>query len=138
MRGIVSKHGTSTTMRFAHNALGNLPLWCLPSSLNAIWDLIRHGLTAGAGQPAHTTQAVRRTPEVTGIEVAWLPCCSTELNPCADLWRPQKRVVAANRVYPSLDEVAKRAVAWLTDLSAEIAALRLAGLHSSTFNWLFT
>lgn len=87
--------------------------------------------------PAPRTKAVRAALEAAGVEVAWLPFRSPELNPCEDLWRHLKRVVAANRVYPTLDELADRAVGWLDDLSAE-AALRLAGLRSSKFDWLGT
>jgi len=87
--------------------------------------------------PAHKTKAVRAALETAGIEVAWLPFRAPELNPCEDLWRHLKRVIAANRVYPSLDELAERAVTWLTDLSGE-TILRLAGLRSSKFNWLGT
>lgn len=72
-----------------------------------------------------------------GVTVAWLPFRSPELNPCADLWRHLKRLIAANRVYPTVDELAERAVEWLTGLTAE-QTRRLAGLLSSKFAWLST
>jgi hypothetical protein len=59
------------------------------------------------------------------------------LNPLEDLWRSLKAVVAANRVYKSVDELAERAVDYLDGLS-EDDVLRLSGLLSSKFNWLPT
>jgi hypothetical protein len=53
------------------------------------------------------------------------------------VWRELKRVVAANRAYATVDELAERAVRWLDDRSpADI--LRIAGLQSSKFDWLPT
>src|SRR3712207_9260851 len=46
-----------------------------------------------------------------------LPFRSPELNPLEDLWRSLKAVVAANRVYGSVDELAERAVDYLDGLS---------------------
>ena len=46
-------------------------------------------------------------------------------------------VVAANRRYPSVDEAASRAVAWLDGLTPE-ERLRRCGLRSTEFNWLPT
>jgi hypothetical protein len=48
-----------------------------------------------------------------------------------------KAVVAANRAYESVDELAERAVDYLDGLS-EDEVLRLSGLLSSKFNWLPT
>jgi transposase len=48
-----------------------------------------------------------------------------------------KAVVAANRVYDSVEELAERAVAYLDGLT-EDDVLRLSGLLSSKFNWLPT
>ncbi len=62
---------------------------------------------------------------------------SPELNPCEDLWRLLKAVIAANRAYASLEEEAERAVAWLDGLTNE-ARLRRCGLKSSKFLWLST
>jgi transposase len=87
--------------------------------------------------PPHHTRVVRQTTAEAGIELAWLPFRSPELNPCEDLWRQLKAVVAANRVYPSVDELAARAAAWLDGL-APADRRRLAGLRSSKFHWLPT
>jgi transposase len=87
--------------------------------------------------PAHHTRLVDTTAKEMGIELAWLPFRSPELNPCEDLWRQLKGQVAANRVYPSMDLLADHAVAWLKDLSAE-DVLRCSGLRSSKFEWLPT
>lgn len=87
--------------------------------------------------PAHKPTAVREALAAAGVTVAWLPFRAPELNPCEDLWRHLKRLIAANRVYPTVDDLAARAVAWLTGLTAE-QTRRLAGLTSSKFAWLFT
>lgn len=87
--------------------------------------------------PPHHTRLVRQAAEAAAVELAWLPFRSPELNPCEDLWRHLKRTVAANRVYPTLDDLAQRAQVWLDDLADE-DALRLAGLRSSKFDWLPT
>jgi hypothetical protein len=60
-----------------------------------------------------------------------------EVGPDEDLWRHLKRVVAANRVYPTVDELAARALPWLDRLpGADVR--RLAGLLSGKFDWLST
>jgi len=87
--------------------------------------------------PPHHTRAAREAAEAAGVEIAWLPFRSPELNPCEDLWRHLKARVAANRCYPDIDELAARAVAWL-DMLSHADALRLAALRSSKFQWLPT
>ncbi len=87
--------------------------------------------------PAHKTKPVQAALAATEIEVAWLPFRAPELNPCEDLWRHLKRVVAANRVYSTLDDLAEHAVTWLDDLSLD-TVLCYTGLGSSKFNWLPT
>ena len=87
--------------------------------------------------PSHHTHRARQAAEAARIELAWLPFRSPELNPCEDVWRRLKAVVAANRAYPSVDELAARATAWLDGLSPP-DVLRYAGLHSSKFDWLPT
>jgi hypothetical protein len=57
-----------------------------------------------------------------------------EVGPNEDLWRHRKRVVAATRAYPAIDELAARAVAWLDGLTPDDVR-RLADLHSSKFDW---
>jgi transposase len=87
--------------------------------------------------PPHHTRLVSSTAAAAGVELAWLPFRSPELNPCEDLWRPLKGEVAANRVYPSVDILAEHAMAWLQDLSPQ-EVLRRTGLRSSKFDWLPT
>ncbi len=87
--------------------------------------------------PPHHTRVVKAAATTAGIEIAWLPFRSPELNPCEDLWRHLKSEVAANRVYSSMEELAQRAAAWLDGLSNE-QALRCSGILSSKFDWLFT
>jgi transposase len=85
----------------------------------------------------HHTKVVREAAVSMGIEIAWLPFRSPELNPCEDLWRLLKAEIAANRVCSSVEELAERAVSWLDALSNE-QALRCSGLRSSKFSWLPT
>jgi transposase len=85
--------------------------------------------------PPHKTRAAREAAQAAGVEIAWLPFRSPELNPCEDLWRQLKRLVAANRVYPTIAELAERAVAWLDALAPD-DVLRACGLCSSKFHWL--
>lgn len=87
--------------------------------------------------PPHHTRAVRATAEEAGVELAFLPFRSPELNPCEDLWRHLKATVAANRAYPTVDALAERATTWL-DALAPADVLRLSGLRSSKFDWLPT
>ena len=94
-------------------------------------------LLAWDNAPPHHARAAREAAAGAGVEIAWLPFRSPELNPCEDLWRHLKAAVAANRAYPSVDELAARAVAWLDALSPA-DALRLAALSSSKCDWLPT
>ncbi len=87
--------------------------------------------------PPHHTRLARKTAEAMGITILPLPFRSPELMPCEDVWRPMKRVVAANRAYANVDELVQRGVAWLDDCSPD-GLLRIAGLHSSKFDWLPT
>jgi hypothetical protein len=87
--------------------------------------------------PPHKPHRVRDAALAVGIEGAFLPYRSPELNPCEDLWRGLKQEVAANRAYPSVDDLAGRAVAWLDGMSAD-ERLRRCGLRSSKFDWLPT
>ena len=108
----------------------------LVAALGAVRPGIRK-LLVWDNAPPHHTKVARNTAAATGVEVAWLPFRSPELNPCEDLWRHLKNVVAANRVYPTIDDLAARAVAWLDALVPD-DVLRLAGLRSSKFSWLVT
>jgi transposase len=87
--------------------------------------------------PSHQAKVARCAAEALGIEIVKLPFRSPELNPLEDLWRSLKAVVAANRAYESVEELAERAVDYLDELS-EDDVLRLSGLLSSKFNWLPT
>ena len=57
--------------------------------------------------------------------------------PPEDLWRGLKQVVAANRGYASMDELAERALAWL-DAMPDAKRRCRCGLDSSKFDWLPT
>ncbi len=87
--------------------------------------------------PPHQPTLVRQAAEAAGITRTFLPFRAPELNPCEDLWRLLKGVVAANRAYETVDALLDRALAWLDALTpAEIH--RRSGLASSKFNWLPT
>ena len=87
--------------------------------------------------PPHKPKRVQETAAAARIAIAWLPFRSPELNPCEDLWGHLKNEVAANRVYPELDGLAHHALSWLDGLS-RADRLRLAGLHSSKYQWIPT
>ena len=87
--------------------------------------------------PPHHPHRVRDAARDAGITLAFLPFRSPELMPLEELWRGLKAVVAANRCYPSLEELAERAVAWLDTMSDE-ERRRRCGLLSSKFDWLPT
>ena len=87
--------------------------------------------------PPHKPLRVRDAAQEAGITIAFLPFRSPELMPLEDLWRGLKQTIAANRCYPSLEELAARAVAWLDGMSDEDRRRRC-GLHTSKFDWLPT
>lgn len=87
--------------------------------------------------PPHKPHRVRDAAAAVGITLAFLPFRAPELMPLEELWRGLKATVAANRCYPSLDELAERAVAWLDDMSHDDRRRRC-GLLSSKFDWLPT
>lgn len=87
--------------------------------------------------PSHMPRPVRETAHNAGITIAFLPFRSPELMPLEELWRGLKQTVAANRCYPSLDDLAERALAWLNTMS-ESERLRRCGLTSSKYQWLPT
>ena len=87
--------------------------------------------------PPHHPKRVLQAAERAQITIARLPFRAPELNPCEDLWRLMKAVVAANRPATSLDDLAQRAAAWLAALSP-YDRLRCSGLLSSKFQWLST
>lgn len=87
--------------------------------------------------PPHHPHRVRDAAREAGITLAFLPFRSPELMPLEDLWRGLKQTIAANRCYPSLDELSERAIAWLTTMSDEDRRRRC-GFHASKFDWLPT
>ena len=87
--------------------------------------------------PPHHPHRVRDAAAAAGITVAFLPFRAPELMPLEDLWRGLKATVAANRCYPSLEELTDRAVAWLDGMS-EADRLRRCGFEASKFDWLPT
>ena len=87
--------------------------------------------------PPHHPHRVRDAAREAGITLAFLPFRSPELMPLEDLWRGLKATVAANRCYPTLEELSQRAVAWLDDMS-EAERLRRCRFEASKFNWLPT
>jgi hypothetical protein len=87
--------------------------------------------------PPHQPHRVRDAAQTLTITLAVLPVRSPELMPLADLWRGLKQTVAANRCYPSLDELAARAVAWLEAMTPT-DRLATCGFAASKFDWLPT
>jgi transposase len=87
--------------------------------------------------PPHHPKRVLEAAVRAHITIAWLPFRAPELNPCEDLWRLMKAVVAANRWASNMDELAQQAAAWLAALSP-YDRLRCSGLLSLKFQWLST
>ena len=87
--------------------------------------------------PPHHPHRVRDATAAAGITLAFLPFRSPELMPLEELWRGLKQTVAANRCYPSLTELAQRALFWLDGMSPA-DRLRRCGLETSKFDWLPT
>jgi transposase len=50
---------------------------------------------------------VRQAAEEAHIQIVFLPFRAPELMPCEDLWRQLKAVVAANRAYADVTELAE-------------------------------
>jgi transposase len=87
--------------------------------------------------PPHHPHRVRDAAQAAGITLAFLPCRAPELMPLEELWRGLKQTVAANRCYPSLEELTQRALTWLDDMS-DTDRLRRCGFETSKFDWLPT
>ena len=87
--------------------------------------------------PPHHPKRVQAAAAAAHIPLAFLPFRAPELLPCEDLWRLSKAVVAANRVYATVQEQAERAVAWLAAL-APFDRLLKSGLFGLKFQWLST
>lgn len=87
--------------------------------------------------PPHHPHRVRDAAQAANITLAFLPFRAPELMPLEDLWRGLKQTVAANRCYPSLDDLAARAVAWLEAMTPTDRLCRC-GFTTSKFDWLPT
>jgi transposase len=87
--------------------------------------------------PPHQPHRVREAAQAVGITVAFLPFRSPELMPLEDLWRGLKADIAANRAYPTVDDLAEHAIAWLDAMTGE-ERRRRCGLSSPKFDWLPT
>lgn len=87
--------------------------------------------------PPHHPHRVRDAAQVANITLAFLPFRAPELMPLEDLWRGLKQTVAANRCYPSLEELTERAVAWLEAMTPTDRLSRC-GFAASKFDWLPT
>lgn len=68
------------------------------------------------------------------IGFLWLPTQCSELNPVDHLWRELKRLIAANRQFPTIDAEADYAERWFLGLTPG-QALRKAGILADNF-WL--
>jgi transposase len=87
--------------------------------------------------PPHHPKRVVAAAEAAHIAIAFLPFRAPQLMPCEALWRRTQAVVAANRVYASVQDLAERALDWLHALTPD-DCLRQSGLLSSKFQWLVT
>jgi transposase len=87
--------------------------------------------------PPHQPHRVREAAQASDITLAFLPYRSPELMPLEVLWRGLQQTVAANRCYPSLEELARRAVAWLEAMTPTDRLARC-GFAASKFDWLPT
>ncbi|HEX9413600.1 MAG TPA: transposase, partial [Ktedonobacterales bacterium] len=85
--------------------------------------------------PPHHPKRVLAAAAAAQITIAWLPFRAPELMPCEDLWRLTKAVVAANRVYETVQALAEQAVAWLEALTP-LERLCRCGLLTPKFQWL--
>lgn len=87
--------------------------------------------------PPHHPTAVKLAAQEAGGDLVFLPFRSPELMPLEELWRGLKAEIAANRAYPTMEELAERALAWLDGMPND-DRLRRCGLRSSKFDWLPT
>ncbi len=84
--------------------------------------------------PGHEAKRSQVLATRLGIVLVWLPKQCSELNAVDHLWKELKRLIAANRQYPSIDIEADQAERWLLDLTPT-EALRKAGIRADGF-WL--
>lgn len=83
---------------------------------------------------SHTAQASQALAAQLDCEFLWLPTRSLELNPIEHLWGHAKRNISANRQYDSVDDQARRFVAYLESLPPR-EALQKVGVLTRRF-WL--
>lgn len=83
---------------------------------------------------AHTDHRTQALAMQLRIRFVWLPKQASELNAMDQLWRELKRVIAANRQFPTVTALAVAAMLWVLMLSPH-EARRKAGLLSPNF-WL--
>jgi len=121
---VVREHGRGEDVAAGLRALGE-PTPGVPRLL--VWD----------NAPPHQARAATTAAAEQAIEILRLPFRAPELNPLEDLWRSLKGVVAANRAYEAMDDLAERALGYLDSLAPD-DVLRLSGLQSSKFDWLPT
>jgi transposase len=69
-----------------------------------------------------------------GIVLVWLPKQCSELNAMDHLWKELKRLMAANRQFPTIDDEADHAEQWVLGLTTQ-EALHKAGILADNF-WL--
>jgi transposase len=84
--------------------------------------------------PCHEAAKSRQLAARLGIELLWLPKQCSELNAMDQLWKDLKRLIAANRQFPTVDQGADYAEQWFLGLTTR-QALRKAGVLSDHF-WL--
>lgn len=93
----------------------------------AIWLLLDRA-------PCHEAYKSQTLAGRLNIGLLWLPTQCSELNPVDHLWRELKRLIAANRQFPTIDAEADYAERWFLGLTAR-QALRKAGILTEDF-WL--
>ncbi|HEV8193150.1 MAG TPA: transposase [Ktedonobacterales bacterium] len=71
----------------------------VPKLLVLVWD----------NASPHHPIPVQAAAAAAQITIAWLPFRAPELMPCEDLWRQIKAVIAANRAYGSVQQLAEQA-----------------------------
>jgi transposase len=84
--------------------------------------------------PCHDAVKSQHLAARLGIVMLWLPTQCSALNAVDQLWKELKRLIAANRQFPTIDVEADYAEHWLLGLSPR-QALRKAGILSEDF-WL--
>lgn len=113
------KESFHTFLKILRNHYRGKPIWLLVD---------RHS--------AHRAAQRRGWAKDLGIRLIWLPVACPEDNPLENLWRVMKGEVAANRCYGDVEELCRRACAWLDGLGAR-EVLGKSGILSNNF-WLYT